>query len=248
MYLTVRGLVIRVTRYNDTDALLTVLTENSGKLTVKARGLCRKNSPLTAPCQLLAFSEFALFEYRDMYTVNEAHAIELFLALRKDLQKLSLGTYFAQVSDVISQEDIPNPEVLSLTLNCLYALTKLQISETLVKAVFELRIACLAGYEPDLDACYHCGNTAPDRFNITQGRLECSSCRRGDSDDIRMPISCGSLDSMRYIVACNSKKLFSFTIHDTTVMELAYATEGYLTTQLERGFSALDFYKTLLIP
>ena len=49
MYLTIRGVVLRVTDYNDRDALLTVLTRRHGKLTIKARGLRRKNSPLTAP-------------------------------------------------------------------------------------------------------------------------------------------------------------------------------------------------------
>ena len=78
MYLTTKGLVLRVTDYNDRDALLTILTDKHGKLTVKARGLRRKNSPLIAPCQLLAYGEFTLFEYRGMYTVNEAVSVELF--------------------------------------------------------------------------------------------------------------------------------------------------------------------------
>ena len=43
MYLTVKALVLRVTDYNDRDALLTLLTNENGKLTVKARGLRRKN-------------------------------------------------------------------------------------------------------------------------------------------------------------------------------------------------------------
>ena len=126
MYLTIQGLVLRVTDYNDRDALLTVLTKNYGKLTVKARGLRRKNSPLIAPCQLLSYGEFTLFEYKGQYTINEAHSLELFQNLRRDLTKLTLGTYFAQVAEVISQEDLPNPELLSLVLNCLHALSKLQ--------------------------------------------------------------------------------------------------------------------------
>ena len=95
MYITIRGLVLRVTPYNDTDALLTVLSQKQGKLTVKARGVRRRNSPLVAPCQLLSYAEFTLFEYKGMYTINDAHAVELFVSLRNDLQKLSLGTYFA---------------------------------------------------------------------------------------------------------------------------------------------------------
>ena len=125
MYLTIQGIVLRVTDYNDKDALLTMLTRRHGRLTVKARGLRRKNSPLIAPCQLLAYGEFTLFEYRGQYTINEAQSIELFTPLRRDLTKLSLGTYFAQVSEVLSQEDMPNPELQSLLLNCLYALDTL---------------------------------------------------------------------------------------------------------------------------
>ena len=248
MYLNTKGLVIRVTPYNDTDALLSVLTPEHGRLTVKARGLRRKNSPLIAPCQLLSFAEFTLFEYRNMYTINEAHAIELFSPLRKDLQKLSLGSYFAQAAETMSQEDLPNPELLSLVLNCLFALAKLNLPEMMVKAVFELRSACLSGYTPDLYGCYRCGCDNPDRFDISEGRLECVACRDPASTGLRMPVTPGVLDAMRYICSCESKKLFSFHASAETLEALSYITESYLSTQLERGFSALDFYKSLLIP
>lgn len=247
MYLTIKGLVLRVTEYNDRDALLTVLTANHGKLTVKARGLRRKNSPLTASCQLLAYGEFTLFEYRGMYTINEAASIELFQNLRRDLVKLSLGTYFAQVAEVLSQEDLPNPELLSLVLNCLYALAKLGEQESKVKAVFELRAACLSGYEPDLFGCHNCGNQSPELFDISAGMLECRTCRNVNSGGIRMPVNPSVLETMRYICLCSPKKLFSFQAGADTMELLGQVSESYLTTQLERGFSTLDFYKSLLI-
>lgn len=248
MYLNTNGLVVRVTPYNDTDAILSVLTPNYGKLTVKARGLRRKNSALIAPCQLLAYAEFTLFEYKGMYTINEANSVELFSALRKDLQKLSLGSYFAQAAETMSQEDLPNPELLSLVLNCLFALSKLDLPEAMVKAVFELRSACLAGYTPDLYGCYRCGCINPDRFDISAGRLECVHCRDEQSTGLRMPVSPGVLDAMRYICNCEIRRLFSFSASKETLETLSYITESYLSTQLERGFSALDFYKSLLIP
>ncbi len=246
MYLKVQGLVLRRTEYNDHDVLLTILTKNHGKLTAKARGLRRKNSPLTAQCQLLAFSEFTLFEYRGMYTINEASSIELFLDLRRDLTRLSLGTYFAQVSEVLSQEDLPTPDLQSLVLNCLFALSKLGQDEPKVKAVFELRAACIAGFYPDLSMCYECGNPWPDRFDISEGRLECAACRDNSSGGIRMPLTPGVLQAMRYITQCDSRKLFSFDLPADAMEQLCQVTESYLTTQLERGFSTLDFYKTLL--
>lgn len=246
MYLKIQGLVLRRTEYNDHDVLLTILTRSYGKLTAKARGLRRKNSPLTAQCQLLAYAEFTLFEYRGMYTINEASSIELFTELRRDLTRLSLGTYFAQTAEVISQEDLPNPELQSLVLNCLYALSKLGEREEKVKAVFELRAACLAGYYPDLSGCHGCGDPYPDRFDISAGVLECGSCRSSQSDGIRMPLTPGTLDAMRYITECDSRKLFAFTLPEDSMNQLTSVTEAYLTTQLERGFSTLDFYKSLL--
>lgn len=247
MYLTIQGIVLRVTDYNDRDALLTVLSRNHGKLTVKARGLRRKNSPLIASSQLLAFAEFTLFEYRSQYTINEAHSIELFQGLRRDLTKLSLGTYFAQAAELISQEDLPNPELQSLVLNCLYALDKLEISQELIKAVFELRCACLAGYTPDLYGCHVCGSQSPDVFDLSSGHLECKTCRSQLSMGIRLPVTPALLDAMRYICFCEPKKLFSFRVGADTLKMLSDLTEAYLLTQLEQGFSTLDFYKSLLI-
>lgn len=248
MYLTTQGLVLRVTTYNDTDALLTLLTPHYGKLTVKARGLRRKNSPLTATCQLLAYGTFTLFEYRSMYTVNEAESVELFTPLRRDIQKLSLGTYFAQAAELLCQEDLPNPELLSLVLNSLHALSKMDCPEILIKAVFELRGACIAGYTPDLYGCHKCGNPFPDRFDLKEGHLECSTCREAGSTGIRMPVSGGVLEAMHYITTCDPKKLFAFRVGKENLEALSALAEGYLSTQLERGFSALDFYKSLLIP
>ena len=247
MYLKIQGLVLRRTEYNDHDVLLTILSRHHGKITAKARGLKRKNSLLTAQCQLLAYSEFTLFEYRGMFTINEAATLELFHELRRDLTRLSLGTYFAQAAEVISQEDLPNPELLSLVLNSLYALSKLGEDETKVKAAFELRMACIAGFQPDLSGCAVCGGMTPDRFDIKEGRLECSGCRSMESDGIRMPVNPGVLAAMRYVTECEARRLFSFRLPPDAMAQLADATEAYLTTQLERGFSTLDFYKSLLI-
>jgi DNA repair protein RecO (recombination protein O) len=142
---------------------------------------------------------------------------------------------------------MPNPELLSLLLNCLHALANMDIDELQVKAVFELRCACLAGYMPEMDGCWNCGNSAPETFDLSNGRTECISCNIHNSGGIRLPVSTGVLEAMRYICFCDSKRLFSFKVNTNTLKHLSDVTEGYLSTQLERGFSCLDFYKTLCV-
>ena len=84
-------------------------------------------------------------------------------------------------------------------------------------------------------------------FDLSLGQLECTGCRDFGQQGIRMPLTAGMKDAMRYILYCDPKKLFSFELSGDALEQLSSVTEGYLTTQLERSFSTLDFYKSLHI-
>ena len=145
MYIKTDGIVLREVAYQDSDKLLTVLTREYGKLTVRARAAsAAADSRSKAACQLLASSEFTLLERGGRYVVTEATAKEMFPELRNDLELLSLASYFAQAADVLSPEGEENPPFESLLLNALYALGRLGLPQKLVKAVFELRAMCLS--------------------------------------------------------------------------------------------------------
>lgn len=245
MFLKTDGLVVRQVNYKDNDQILTVLTKEHGLMTLKARGVRSRSSRLKSACQLLAYSEFTVFENRGFHTIDEANAIQMFPELRTDIELLSLASYFAQVAEVLSQEDMPNPELLSLTLNAFYALCRRLCTPELVKAAFELRAACLGGYTPELSGCAVCGDPEPDRFDVRGGILCCASCSAGEG--LRLPVSPGSLAAMRYLVSCDAKRLFAFRLEGRAVKELCDLAETYLQTQLERGFYTLDFYKSLLM-
>ena len=62
-----------------------------------------------------------------------------------------------------------------------------------------------------------------------------------------IPVNPGIVAAMRYIAFCDPKKLFAFQLGEENMAELSHLTEAYLTTQLERGFATLDFYKSLYI-
>ena len=169
----------------------------------------------------------------------------MFAELGSDIELLSLASYFAQAAEVLSQEDAGSGEVLSLTLNALYALAKLHKPQDLVKAAFELRLACIGGYEPDLTGCAVCGRADCGRFLVSGGCLQCLECGLGEG--LSLPVSAGCLAAMRYITGCAAKRLFSLSVDGPARKELTDAAETYLVTQLERGFYTLDFYKSLLL-
>ena len=96
MFKTTRGLVLREVRYKEADRILTVLTEDIGKMTVKARGALRKGSKIAAATQFLVFSELTMLERNGFWTVSEGSTIEEFKGLRGDITALSLASYFAE--------------------------------------------------------------------------------------------------------------------------------------------------------
>ena len=98
MFLKTDGLVVRQVNYKDNDQILTVLTKEHGLMTLKARGVRSRSSRLKGACQLLAYSEFTVFENRGFHTIDEANAIqsqidstysEAYLALQR--ANLTLG-------------------------------------------------------------------------------------------------------------------------------------------------------------
>ncbi len=246
MFLTSKALVLREVKYKEADKILTLLTEREGKLTAKARGALRKGSRYGAAAQALCYSEMSLFGNAGKWSVNEAETIEQFLPLRSDVSALALGSYFAEMLEAVSDEDSPNPELLQLGLNSLYALSRELYPQEHVKSVFELRLMCLCGFEPQLAFCPTCGKEPPEEplFSLGGGSVHCRSCPPGAAG-VSMPLSASTLDAMRYIVSAPPKRIFSFHISESAEKQLGDICEAYTAVQLERGFGSLDYWKSI---
>ena len=244
MFKTTNGLILREVRYKEADRILTVLTPDEGKITVNARGALRKGSRTGAATQLLTFSELTLFNNKGRWSLNEASTIEEFKELRSDISALSLASYFAECTEAVSDEDRPDPELLQLILNCLYALSNSLAPQLQVKTAFELRLMCIAGYEPDLYSCAVCGDEKPDEpyFSTENGVICCKKCR-APKLNADIPLSDGALSAMRYIISSEPRKLLKFRLSEDELADAAFAAEKYLLARTERGFTSLDYWK-----
>ena len=273
MYINTTGLVLRETAYKDSSKILTILTGGEGKLTVSARGALRKNSKLTATTQLLAFSEMTLYCARDRWTLTEARSVEQFIGLREDIALLALGAYFAELTEAVADEDSPNPGLLTLCLNALFALSEKIKTPEYVKPAFELRLMAISGFSPLIGHCAMCGREQPNSalLDFDGGTIVCSDCRpmQGESHPYGerrastgsgaggavhetgatggSVLGKGALNAARYIINCDPKKLFSFTLGAAALRELSAAAEGYLLAHLERNFRTLDYYKGITL-
>ena len=243
-YTVDRGVVLRETETKETDKILTLLTWEQGKIGVIARGARRKNCKFAAAAQPLAYAEWTLYQRKDWYYASDASTLDLFDGLRGDLTALALGCYMAELTEAAAPEAVPVPELMRHLLNGLYALSALHKPPALVKPAFELRLLCLAGYEPLADACALCGeeNPAEPVLDTVQGVLRCRDCGGGGG----RPLCRDSLAALRHIVYGDPKRLYSFRLGGEPLRRLTAAAEAFLSTQLERGFGTLEFYKGVL--
>lgn len=242
-YIVDKGIVLRETETKETDKILTLLTWDQGKISVIARGARRKNSKFSAAAQPLAYAEWTLYQRKDWHYASDASTLELFGGLRGELEALALGSYMAELTEAAAPDAVPVPELLRHLLNGLYALSALHKLPALVKPAFELRLLCLAGYEPLADACAVCGREDPEEpvLDTIQGVVRCRGCGGGG-----LPLCRDSLAALRHIVYGDPKRLYSFRLGGEPLRRLAAASEAFLRAQLERGFSTLDFYKSIL--
>lgn len=245
-YIVTRGIVLRETETKEADKILTLLTAERGKLSVIARGVRRKSCKFAACAQSLAYSEWTLYQKGNWYYANEGSTLELWNGLRSDLDAMSLGFYMAELTESVTTEETPAAELLRHLLNGLYALSTLHKPPTLVKPTFEVKLLCLAGYEPLADSCAYCGCPDPEQplLDVVQGVLRCRKCGVKESA-LSMPLCRDSLAALRHIVYGDPKRLYAFKLGDEALRRLSGAAEAFVAAQLERSFRTLDFYKNL---
>ena len=116
----------------------------------------------------------------------------------------------------------------------------------MLKVIYELRSMTLAGYMPDVLACSGCGKYDGGEFYLDPiaGNLLCAAC----ADKARhLPnLDEGALYALRHICLAEDKKLFSFTLSDSSLKDLSRVSEQYVLAHLEHKMKSLDFLKTVL--
>ncbi len=246
MHLTTRGLVLREVRYKEADRILTVLTADQGKITVKARGALRKGSRIGAASQPLCYSEFTLFGNRGRWTTDEGISLDQFLGLREDISQLALGAYFAELLDTVCPEEVPAGRTLSLGLNALYALSRGIYGPEHIKAVFELKLMCLEGFFPEVEACGVCGqrDMGEPMFSPGSGLVHCRSCGSVVSGG-SVALDREALEAMGFIAAAEPNRAFGFAIPEESEQKLARACESFVRQQLDKNFYSLDYWKSV---
>ena len=251
--ISTKGIVIREVMLGESDKLLTVLTSDLGRISVRCRGVRSLKSHRFAAAQLYIYSEMLLSEKDGMYSLTEAEPIESFFDIRLRLEAIACSNYFADLVNIVTVEGVEDAEIMRLFLNSLYALAyRRELSIRLVKAVFEARLSSLLGFMPDLSVCGACGSDEPAFLDVAGGELLCSDCMlSGQSDFVArerllLPVDRGVTSLFCYVTTCESKRMFAFAADDTLIENFSTLTEKYLLYHIEKKPDTLTFLLSVL--
>lgn len=138
-------MVIKATPAGEYDRRLVILTRERGKITAFARGAKRPGNQLMAVSRPFVFGQFRLFEGRDAYNLQSADITNYFTELAGDMQSACYGSYFLELADYYSRENMDGTELLLLLYQSMRALLKPSLPNELVRMIFELRAMVVNG-------------------------------------------------------------------------------------------------------
>ena len=267
MQYTVDGVIVREVNVGDNDKLLTIITPESGRISVMAKGARSSKSKTLAATQLYTYGNFEIYEKGDYKWLRGASVQESFFDMRNTIEGLSLAAYLAYIAYELTGDGEDSSEMLRLTLNAFYAISKKIAPLSIIKGVYELRSAAREGFRPDLSGCRHFrgGEEENIYLDVMNGCVICSQCMQkkaekqkefmtgsayadeNEEKSLLLPITPSVLAAMRYAMDAPLSRMLSFKLDGQNEIDMfSRAAEEYLLNHLERGFTSLEFYKCMI--
>lgn len=142
------GMIIKTMPVREYDKRLVILTGEAGKITAFARGARRMGGKLMGTTEPFCFGCFKLFPGKDAYTLTETDISRFFEELRSDYDAYAYGSYFLEIADYYTRENMEAYEEINLIYASLAALISGRFDRRLVRSAYEIRSLVIAGEYP----------------------------------------------------------------------------------------------------
>ena len=113
-----------------------------------------------------------------MYIITHAELIDSFYNLKNNIDAFYHGSYVLELISYIAQENEVDSRIFDMTVSVLSHFSSLQKDFDKLTAAYELKLAAMLGYMPDLKHCLSCGKDIKgnSQFSIKDGGLYCGDC------------------------------------------------------------------------
>jgi len=146
-----RGIVIRRFNLNEADQIVTVLTENEGKVSLMAKGSRRLKSKFCGRLEPFYHVSLNYFQGRELGHLDEAEILEVYAPLESDLKSKSILFFMAEITAKLVADDQECQEVYSLLSECMSGFEESH-SEIILHA-YMVKLLTLLGFMAPWDTC-----------------------------------------------------------------------------------------------
>lgn len=240
-YVKTKGMVVREVKVGDYDKILTVVTEDLGKISVSARGVRRSGNRYSAGTQIFSYCDWVLYKGRNTYTLNSCDIIDPFYEIREDMTLLAYAAHMLQLIQDTTFENQPSKNQLMVLIYALKALLQKNRTPSLIIRVFALKIAQLSGFEPYVSGCCMCKTKEIDdiHFSFEHCGFVCEECVR-ELDDV-IQIKKGTAKAIIYVLCADPQKAFEFELSPDVLKNFADVVDRYVDDRLEKNYSKSNF-------
>ncbi len=200
------AIVLRLVDFSESSCVVTLFTEDFGKIGALAKGARRPKGPFESALDLLAVCRIVFIRKSSdaLDLLTEAKLERRFRAAARDLSRLYAGYYVAELLQDLTDLGDPHPELYCEAVRTLQNLDQeAEVSETVLQ--FEVTTLRLLGFLPSLDRCVVCGNPVGNEGRVLFGQIAggvlCRGCRGGQKQVVSL--SEGVLDALRRLAEPN---------------------------------------------
>lgn len=232
--------MIRQRDLGEADRIVTLFTQERGKLSAVAKGVKRPRSKLASALQLFVRARIQLAAGRSLEVVTQVDPVALHYHLRDDVNRYAHACYVAELVDVLTEEGAPDGALFQLVAATLDGLDGGADPATLVRG-FELKLLGRLGYGPELETCVSCdAKVMAGRagFSVAQGGVLCRRCLRREGGGT---LSSAAREAMRDLLEMSQEDLGRRRLSQTTRQELQRVMRAFVDYRLERQLRSAAF-------
>lgn len=245
--ITVQGVVLSAMPVGEYDKRIVLLTRERGKISAFAKGARRQNSQFMAASNPFVFGTFTLYEGRTSYNLSQVSVTHHFVELAGMQPGIYYGYYFLELADYFGQEGTDEKESMNLLYVTVKALLNPNISDRLVRCIFELRMMAAQGLAPSLFHCIYCDKEMGESDELFFSQANHGVLDRGCLGRVAdaRRISWAALFAMEYIVTAPMGKLYTFTVTEEVLFEMERHIHTYVAQNTDKKFKSLEILKMM---
>lgn len=174
------GVVLRTTPLRESDLLLTLYTDEHGRLSAVARGARRSQRRFAGAISLLVLGRYQLGRRPrgELWSLEAGEVEREWTRLASDPVAVAHASYVAELVGALLPPEAPDPHALALILELWDSLAEGGPSPAALRSV-ELALLELAGHCPAIDQCAACRAGDLDAgaiFDSARGGAICRRC------------------------------------------------------------------------